>query len=582
VSATPTVTGTATPDATPTIVSLPTLAPDTDPIDAVVTERIGSAGGRIATADGRAVIDVPAGAFGEDLDVSITRLESAHPAPAHPDAQFIARWRFDAATVLSGTPVDEFGSPLTFHLRFSQSEYVVSHDPATMAFWTFDETIGRWTALESSVVEGDLHVVGLSDHFSEGAITANSLVSVAPLLDEKGVGLQTLSAEMSIPITVPPGRGGLAPLLAFTYSSNRTHGMRGYADHSSWAGLGWELDVPNIKVSWWGDEDDPPRAFLSLNGIGGEMMRGELDGSQYVWRLRNEQYVKIRGCDHFNCEFTVWDQSGTKYVFGSPITSPYKRYFRNEAGSKRIYRLDIRNIEDVLGNRIDFEYFQQEQEGPEGDEIMAAYPKRITYNGGSVEILFNGGDLENNGWEVSRDDPYDDGEHIRQRRDTPLNWTLSSCTANPVYVAPRIRETRKLTGIDVKVGGNLLRRYVPTFRTLTSTNGFDVACWFNMTAAEPPLIQHGQQLNSIAITDRSGASRASRRRRSSTTTETCSTTMTTSSFSITIGPFWTSRPTGSAVRSLTPTPISRKMTTSGGRAKSSPRPAAPSEPVSRR
>jgi hypothetical protein len=41
------------------------------------------------------------------------------------------------------------------------------------------------------------------------------------------------AAGYSIPVSVPPGRAGIAPSIAMTYSSSRGNG---------WMGVGWDLD----------------------------------------------------------------------------------------------------------------------------------------------------------------------------------------------------------------------------------------------------------------------------------------------------------------------------------------------------
>ncbi|MEX0749761.1 MAG: hypothetical protein WD359_03050, partial [Dehalococcoidia bacterium] len=467
---------------------------------------IGITGGRIASPDGRVVIDFPPGAVSEDLAVSIHRQETSHPRPAHPDARFVARWQFEAEAVAGAAVVHRFDEPLQFNFRFRPGDLPPAFDPATLAFWTLDEASQAWVALPSAVGSEELHLVGQADHFSEDAITANSLVSMAPLLDGENVGMQGLSAELPIPIEVPPGRGGLAPQLAFTYSSNRLFGMRGYADHASWAGLGWELDTPNIQVDWWSaNPSDPPRAFVSVNGVGGEMMREGTDAGQHVWRLRDENYWKIRStCTDFDCEVHVWDQSGTKYVFGDTATTDYERWYRDASDNRKMYRLDLRFIEDALGNKIDFEYWQQKHDAPQPyghDEVMAAYPKRISYNGGAAEVLFNGGDPANNGWEVAYQNPYASDETILQRWDTPHDGEDSDCDVEDDYVAPRIRETRKLVSVDVKVSGNLVRRYLPSFRQPSS---FDIECWQERAAAGSPDMHEALQLDALTMTDRNG------------------------------------------------------------------------------
>jgi hypothetical protein len=50
----------------------------------------------------------------------------------------------------------------------------------------------------------------------------------------------TGSATTSVPIVVPPGRGGIAPNLALVYNSAMRNG---------WIGVGWDLDMGSIQRS---------------------------------------------------------------------------------------------------------------------------------------------------------------------------------------------------------------------------------------------------------------------------------------------------------------------------------------------
>jgi len=198
-TASPTVTATAILTTTPTPTApLPPLADITDPTGTNVKAVIDAVGGRISSPDGRVVIDFPPAALSEPVEITITRLTPTHPWPAHPDTEFVSRWQFDAAAInRGGARVERFDAPLTFHFRFEKDEFPPNLDPATLAFWTLDKTTGTWTRLQSDVDVKQLHLTGQADHFSEDAITANKVVSTAPLLNGKNVGMQGLSSELS-------------------------------------------------------------------------------------------------------------------------------------------------------------------------------------------------------------------------------------------------------------------------------------------------------------------------------------------------------------------------------------------------
>src|SRR5262249_20247020 len=77
----------------------------------------------------------------------------------------------------------------------------------------------------------------------EGAVGSDTGDAVSPA---EGLDLsadaesQTGAARTSVPIAVPPGRGGLEPKLALTYSSQRPVGLYG---------VGWDLPIGRIERS---------------------------------------------------------------------------------------------------------------------------------------------------------------------------------------------------------------------------------------------------------------------------------------------------------------------------------------------
>src|SRR5581483_4615936 len=140
------------------------------------------------------------------------------------------------------------------------------------------------------------------------------------------VGPQSGTANVSIPIEVPPGRGGLTPELALTYDSGRVGDMHRMASTASWAGMGWDLSTGAVRVSP-GDDGQHFRAFLDAGSFGGELMPdGTMDGTRYVWRLRGENYTRVRSnCSgsiapygHVlgGCTFWVTTKDGRLYTYG--------------------------------------------------------------------------------------------------------------------------------------------------------------------------------------------------------------------------------------------------------------------------
>ena len=473
-----TATATATPGArvTPTPApELPPLATTPDSPGASAGRSVDSAGGRVASADGRVTLDFPAGATTESLDVKVTRRDRlALPAPS-PDRPIVGVWDFEAFAPLRGrAPVRKFAKSVRITLRFSFAE-LDGLDARSLHLWTLDETTNAWTSIPGQVDASTATLVAETNHFTIYVATASEVVNTTPLLDARNVDLHSGAASISIPLQLPPGRGGLAPQLNLTYSSARLGEMRSYGSSSSWVGAGWDLDVPNIQFQQ--DRDYPPlspqhhRVFLSLGGgVGGELLQDpstatDRDGSGYIWRVRGEEYLKVRSsCASLGCGdgWTVWDKSGTKYQFGGDVeaVTQYRRFYyqpwNDPPGSRviRDYRADVRYIEDVNGNRIDFTYSQQRIQDPAGNPgdqmVVAAYPATITYNGGQALINFHTGC-----------DQVPGSPSVCMRYDTPRDVPNGGCS----YYAPKVLETQRLNQIEVKVAGTLARRYDFTYQT---------------------------------------------------------------------------------------------------------------------
>jgi len=274
-SPTDTTTATATASLTTVLTTTPTPAPPLPPVqekpdnpEKSDSAQIGPAGGRIASSDGRAVIDVPSQALVEVLTFRVTKLPLNNVAPPSPDFPLVGLWSFEATTN-AGTDVHQFNSGLTVSIRFTPED-LHGRDPATLRYWSLDHGTGEW-----SWVPGDLDVANRQltvqvDHFSHGATTASPIVDVAPLLLSDNVGLQTGSAVQNVPIEVAPGRGGLAPALNLSYDSMRVEEMRAYSAVASWAGVGWDLGTGSVQIA---RDPSGTRFFLEGQGFGGEMMQ---------------------------------------------------------------------------------------------------------------------------------------------------------------------------------------------------------------------------------------------------------------------------------------------------------------------
>ncbi len=478
-SETPAPTETSVPfTPTPTEVlpdDLPALSDDIDNPATVATATIGTDGGRIASPDGRVVIDFPAGATREQLSVSITKRSKTEFDRVSPDQTFVSVWQFDAVATGSRDAVHTFDSDVRITTRFSVAQ-LAGLNVASLAFWTLNEDEGRWEKIPASVDIVERAMTIRVNHFSIDAATATNITDLAPLLDGRLTDLHTGSSSLNIPIAVPPGRNGLAPSLNLSYDSGRVAEQREYTSMASWVGTGWELGVGSIDVSDVPyDEEDPDegsysRYFLNAGNFGGEIIQG---------KLANNPYLKISygaPCYEWHnqfpdvCAYTVTDQSGTKYIFGA--TENARRYYclpdyDFPICQRFYYRYDLSKIQDTLGNEITVSYVQQSQQmftnGNYYQWIASSYPDTVTYNGGLAQVKFNrefDGPPRGQGWYGSS------SVNIETRADGPYLFSNSS---NETFIPPPVLETHRLDSVDVnvKVGSQWkrVRKYDFTYIT---------------------------------------------------------------------------------------------------------------------
>ena len=176
---------------------------------------------------------------------------------------------------------------------------------------------------------------GVSDA-NPGGVTG----SMSPFLGESfQTDLATGAATMGIPITIPPGRKNMQPSLALSYSSNNGNGI---------CGIGWAIPMNLIQRS---TKEGVPKydntdTFMFLSG-GSNAELANIGGDEYRAKIESGFMKYI-----FNSTgnyWTVYDKSGTKYLFGRTSAS------RLENGANTLgWYLD--RVEDVYGNYITYIY----------------------------------------------------------------------------------------------------------------------------------------------------------------------------------------------------------------------------------
>jgi RHS repeat-associated protein len=192
--------------------------------------------------------------------------------------------------------------------------------------------------------------------------------------------LFTGTANVSVPIVVPPGRRGLQPQLTLGYSTGNGNGP---------FGLGWRLALPDIArktsrgVPHYGDlTDGATGRDVFILASGDDLVPvGELEPGIERFRPRTEglfasvERVRTPSSDFWR----VRGRDGTTQIFGTPeLAGRDPAACADPANPARVAVWNLSSIVDVFGNHIEFEYHRDsgDDTGRDWDQL---YLERIRY-----------------------------------------------------------------------------------------------------------------------------------------------------------------------------------------------------------
>ena len=326
-----------------------------------------------------------------------------------------------------GPRLERFRSPLVLTIRHTEEE-LRGLDLDTLGLYHLDEETGRWLPVPSRFDRESLTLTAEIEHFSFYGEHAEPVISGPGHIMAFQTDLHSGAAVASYPLELPPARGGFGPSLALSYSSARVDEMKNKRSVGSWVGIGWDLSLGSIRY-----EEASDTCYLDLNGVSYELVN--TNGNTY--RTDPESFYRII---REGQTWHLYDREGNHYRFGG--TADSKQYYRTDEG-KVFYRWDLSYAESARGdNSYTISYVQDEGVSGSYSHIRAAYPQRLRYNDGRVEVIFNSSYDEL--W------PWGTGAF---RADTPRD---------PI---PKVIETRHLDSIEVKAGGELVRKYVFTYES---------------------------------------------------------------------------------------------------------------------
>ena len=347
------------------------------------SQRMGASGGSVGTTDDRVTLDVPAGVFPEDVDVSVATVDDKEDMVIDEKrVSVIQRVLLEAKRPGGQDFAGRFAGRPRLSIQYTHEDLrgSVSRDVSVHGRRSASDP---WQEIpcvndrERQVITADL------EHFSEYLANVAADQSIVPTIDANQSNLQTGASSVSIPIKLPPGTNGLTPKLALSYSSAGANGIISESHSSyekaqgSWVGMGWSLDVGHIELT---DADNSKvRGGLVLNGRSRQLIHTSND----QFKTQQESFLKIDKVDGGTTHgdyFMVKAKDGTKFRFGyetaNPAYSSSSNFYR-ESGSRQDgysesssdycsrggktwkpleFRYNLDQIEDTSGNTVKITY----------------------------------------------------------------------------------------------------------------------------------------------------------------------------------------------------------------------------------
>jgi RHS repeat-associated protein len=189
--------------------------------------------------------------------------------------------------------------------------------------------------------------------------------------------LQTGSASLSLPISLPPARRGVGPSLSFDYSSGGSQGV---------AGLGWGFDVGFIArqadkgLPRYLDDIDHfvyngGRELVRVSPTTGEVIPAEYGGAGARYYRAKVEGLLMRffrmGSSPQSTYWVAQDKDGTLYYFGGDDSGLDMDALVCDATCTRIFRWNLVLVRDVHGNEVRYVYTKDQG---------ASYLAEVLYN----------------------------------------------------------------------------------------------------------------------------------------------------------------------------------------------------------
>ncbi len=405
------------------------------------------------------------------------------------------------ATDAAGAAVHQFDAPLTLAWRYTQEQLLARGISAAdlTVFW-FDETLGQWVPVPSTVDEQTQTVSTVVDHFSAFTLGDGSSPSDAYLPSLKGWQVSDFTGAVSYnyPIDVPAGPGGLKPPVSLNYSSAATDGGTGvrFDQQAGLIGKGWSLDFGSVgvrKVVRDASTANIVKTYtLTINGQSYDVERGSArvgspnpnTPSDWNWYTTDESFLKIyatpngastdhdasvavnqmydfatsvhgrggflNGTPQPRYTWHIWAKDGMHYEYDEDLWSGMDRCAAALEYDFEPYKWLLSRVTDTFGNTITYSYDRQVYVGAQwtcgsnrtmrGTVDRDAWPKAITWANNHYRVLFQ---VTTRGGDTAFDGP--DNQYLGvngQPRDTKQLTTIEVQSSSNGTTWNRMRQYR--------------------------------------------------------------------------------------------------------------------------------------------
>jgi RHS repeat-associated protein len=309
-----------------------------------------------------------------------------------------------------------------------------------------------WSKVSSSL-GAVVFLIAIASANISWAAQSNGSNNVFALSQNLDVDPSSGTASISIPIEVPQGRAGIQPNVTLLYNSSGSNGM---------LGVGWSMELGSIQRSMKKGMPKYNNAdMFVLVQAGSSQELVDISGNGTEFRLETEgSFSKIK---FDGSSWIITDRKGTKYYFGTSATARVA----DPASASKVFKWCLEQVEDISGNYLTISYMAADNQ---------LYPQEIKYTGNTTANLL----------------PY---ASVNFSYDVKANV---ADTTNSFATGFKILQTKRLSTIEVRAEGNLIKKYVLNYLqapvtgksllnnvTLVGTDGFSTLPATKMTYSQP-------------------------------------------------------------------------------------------------